>query len=159
MDRTDVHRYLGVPFRLAGLLSAAFWMGILWGGSEAAETFFVDVTEEVIAGPAFAPRSIAFGDYDNDGDLDIHVSVGSYMSQDRARNILLRNDRGVFRDVAVEAGLVDVLPTDNAIWLDSTTEMGIWISIREIPGSQVRRMTRRYGTSCMEMTAMGPLRM
>jgi hypothetical protein len=33
-------------------------------------------------------------------------------------NILLRNDRGVFVDVAVASGLTDVQPTDNALWLD-----------------------------------------
>lgn len=59
-----------------------------------------------------------FGDHDNDGDLDIFVSVGAYMHADRARNILLRNDRGVFQDVAEDAGLTDVGESDNAIWLD-----------------------------------------
>jgi hypothetical protein len=33
-------------------------------------------------------------------------------------NRLLRNDRGVFREVTLAAGLTDSLPTDNAIWLD-----------------------------------------
>ena len=27
-------------------------------------------------------------------------------------------DRGIFRDVTQEAGLTDIQPTDNAIWLD-----------------------------------------
>ena len=31
---------------------------------------------------------------------------------------LLRNDRGNFTDVTLQAGLTDFLPTDNAIWLD-----------------------------------------
>ena len=59
-----------------------------------------------------------FGDYDNDGDLDLFVPVGSYMSGFRKSNMLLRNDRSIFRDVTLEAGLTDILPTDNAIWLD-----------------------------------------
>ena len=57
-----------------------------------------------------------FGDYDNDGDLDLYVPTGSWWNVGRDR--LLRNDRGVFRDVGPEAGLTDSLPTQNAIWLD-----------------------------------------
>jgi len=30
----------------------------------------------------------------------------------------LRNDRGIFTDVALEAGLTDEQTTDNAVWLD-----------------------------------------
>ena len=59
-----------------------------------------------------------WGDYDNDGDLDIFVPTGSINYEQRDRNALLRNDRGTFRDVYLAAGLTDSLPTDNAIWLD-----------------------------------------
>ena len=59
-----------------------------------------------------------FGDYDNDGDLDLFVPFGNFSSLQREMNMLLRNDRGVFVNVAEEAGLTDALPTDNAIWLD-----------------------------------------
>jgi hypothetical protein len=57
-----------------------------------------------------------FGDYDNDGDLDLYLPLGQVFQ--RLRDLLLRNDRGSFRDVAQEAGLVNRLPTDNAVWLD-----------------------------------------
>jgi len=57
-----------------------------------------------------------FGDYDNDGDLDLFVPLGNFSSLER--NVLLRNDRGVFRDVAVEAGLTTGAASDNAMWLD-----------------------------------------
>ena len=59
-----------------------------------------------------------FADFDNDGDLDIFVPVGAFHSNERAANMLLRNDRGTFTDVALQSGLTDVLPTDNAVWLD-----------------------------------------
>ncbi|MEW6754059.1 MAG: FG-GAP-like repeat-containing protein [Candidatus Latescibacterota bacterium] len=58
------------------------------------------------------------GDYDNDGDLDALVPLGVFLGAFASQNLLLRNDRGVFRSVGAEAGLTDVLPTDNAIWLD-----------------------------------------
>jgi hypothetical protein len=57
-----------------------------------------------------------FGDYDNDGDLDLYQPTGSLLNY--RQDALLRNDRGVFRNVSLEAGLLDSLPTDNAIWLD-----------------------------------------
>ena len=59
-----------------------------------------------------------FADYDNDGDLDLFVAVGMWDYDERDRNVLLRNDRGVFTDVALEAGLTDVQATDNAVWFD-----------------------------------------
>ncbi|MFA6110961.1 MAG: CRTAC1 family protein, partial [Candidatus Latescibacterota bacterium] len=59
-----------------------------------------------------------FGDYDNDGDLDAFIPVGAFKSKEAGRNLLLRNDRGRFVDVAVQAGLTDEVPTDNAVWFD-----------------------------------------
>ena len=58
----------------------------------------------------------AFADYDNDGDLDAFLTIGSIAQS--GRDLLLRNDSGPFRPVTLEAGLIDSLPTENAIWLD-----------------------------------------
>ncbi len=60
-----------------------------------------------------------WGDYDNDGDLDLFVAWGSALRLEFAgRDLLLRNDRGTFRDVAAEAGLTDELISTIGIWLD-----------------------------------------
>ena len=66
--------------------------------------------------PMMKGGGAVFGDYDNDGDLDLYVPLGQVF--ERRRDLLLRNDEGSFRDVAEEAGLVDSQPTDNAVWLD-----------------------------------------
>ena len=59
-----------------------------------------------------------FADYDNDGDLDLHVALGAFFDHERHRNLLLRNDRDRFVEVGLESGLTDVQPTDGALWLD-----------------------------------------
>ena len=82
---------------------------------------FADQTAMVIQSeltPKFKGGGSIFGDYDNDGDLDLLVAVGAYVSEQAGQNILLRNDQGVFHDVALAAGLIDSLSTDNALWLD-----------------------------------------
>ena len=55
-----------------------------------------------------------FGDYDNDGDLDL-VHMGAFAT---GMSVLGRNDRGVFTNIALEAGLSDSLRTLSLIWLD-----------------------------------------
>ncbi|MEW6754880.1 MAG: CRTAC1 family protein [Candidatus Latescibacterota bacterium] len=63
-----------------------------------------------------------WGDFDNDGDLDVFVASGACGpfcgGGGPSPNHLLRNDRGRYLEVTRAAGLVDSLPTDNALWLD-----------------------------------------
>ncbi|NKB70616.1 MAG: T9SS type A sorting domain-containing protein [Candidatus Latescibacteria bacterium] len=61
---------------------------------------------------------VIWGDYDNDGDQDLFVGLGVFFGNEPSRNRLFRNDRGVFVEVGEDAGLTDVLATDNALWLD-----------------------------------------
>ncbi len=59
-----------------------------------------------------------FGDYDNDGDEDLYLPLGSGWLHRPTRNALLRNDGGIFTDVSQEAGLSQEIASRTALWLD-----------------------------------------
>ena len=62
---------------------------------------FTDVTEEAGVGDRGYGMGCVFGDYDNDGDLDLYVT-------NYAENVLYRNNGdGTFTDVTEEAGVGD----------------------------------------------------
>ena len=58
------------------------------------------------------------GDYDNDGDYDLFYAVGDVNRGIPLKNLLLRNDRGLFVDVTTEAGLLEERISGSVIWLD-----------------------------------------
>ena len=83
--------------------------------------------------PAYYGIGATFGDYDNDGDLDLFVPVGYDGHGERMRNapnLLMRNERGRFVDVAREAGLTEQLPTEGGVWLDYDRDghLDLWVT-------------------------------
>ena len=66
------------------------------------QTLFTDVASELKMDKVDGGRGSAWGDYDNDGDLDI-VAVGTYQPHALYRN----NGNGTFTNVAVSAGIAD----------------------------------------------------
>jgi len=104
-------------------------------------------------------RGAIFGDYDNDGDLDLFIPMFGVPSGTVPRagstNILLRNDRGIFEDVTLEAGLTDTLPSENAIWFDFDRDgfldlyvgqgAGIFFSGAEIQPEKRNKLYRNTG--------------
>ncbi|OQY68654.1 MAG: hypothetical protein B6D46_03130 [Polyangiaceae bacterium UTPRO1] len=79
---------------------------------------------DVLSGSGIAPRGdqhgCGWGDYDNDGRLDLHVALGAGRGLAAKANRLYHNEGGGrFRDVAAAAGVAD--PTGRArstAWLD-----------------------------------------
>ena len=59
-----------------------------------------------------------WGDYDSDGDLDLYLPLGTGWRHRRNLDVLLRNDRGLFTDVSLQAGLTEEYSSLGAIWLD-----------------------------------------
>lgn len=87
---------------------------------------FTDVTDAV--GLNVNNRRFSFQgcweDYDNDGDPDL------YVANDFGRNNLYRNDGGVFRDVAGEAGVEDISAGMGVTWADYNRDglMDLYVS-------------------------------
>ena len=74
---------------------------------------FIDVTIPTGVGiETGAVRQAAWVDFDGDGDLDLFAGF-----RDRA-DVLFRNDKGKFTDVASSVGLADTRKTVGALWFD-----------------------------------------
>jgi hypothetical protein len=69
-------------------------------------TGFADVTNEAGVGEHEDAEGVAFGDYDNDGDMDLYVTNTAGVEFEPLRDVLYRNNgSGVFEDVTDEAGV------------------------------------------------------
>jgi hypothetical protein len=68
---------------------------------------FTDITEQAGVNEALTPLSASFADVDNDGYLDLFVSVcGSLRNGQQHPNVLYRNNGdGTFTDIAASAGV------------------------------------------------------
>ncbi len=67
---------------------------------------FSDVTEQVGVGRAFLPMGANFGDFDNDGWLDVYLGTGDPNYEALMPNIALRNNLGMrFQDITQSSGL------------------------------------------------------
>jgi hypothetical protein len=80
---------------------------------------FTDVSTTAGLSPKLNSQGLAWGDYNNDGLLDLYVSRGSSNGKGNQINSLYRNNGdGTFTDVAAEAGADDGTDTWAAVWGD-----------------------------------------
>ena len=99
-----------------------------------AESQFIDVASDLRMNKVDGGRGSAWGDYDNDGDLDI-VAVGTYQPHALFRN----NGDGTFTNTADEAGIADprggwgslFADYDNDGYLDLYITRGGWSGAAE----------------------------
>ena len=87
---------------------------------------FADVTDEAGLSDAYPTQAAAWGDYDNDGWVDLYIGNESIGQRRNPSQLFRNNGDGTFSDVAAEAG-VDVVgfvkgvafgDYDNDGWLD-----------------------------------------
>ncbi len=103
------------------------YMDAVFGGNGAADALyrnqgdgtFVEVTVAAGITPRVNALGFAWGDYDNDGLLDLYISRGKQSGLGDLGNTLYRNNgNGTFTEVANAAGVNDNTNTWAALWGD-----------------------------------------
>lgn len=62
--------------------------------------------------------NLVHADYDNDGDQDVFVLRGAWLSEGHPNSLLRNNGQGKFEDVTIESGVYSRHPTQTAAWSD-----------------------------------------
>ena len=103
------------------------FMDVVFGGNNTTEALyhnnrngtFTDVTTAAGLTPKANSQGIAWGDYNNDGLLDLYISRGKSSGRGILNNTLYRNNgNGMFTDVTSSAHVDDGTNTWGAVWGD-----------------------------------------
>lgn len=99
-----------------------------------ATPYFSDVAPQMNATAPGYGAGTSWGDYDDDGDLDLYVVNLGYQGSGQA-NVLLRNDGSTFTDFTAAAGVGDGGPGVAAVWgdMDNDGDLDLFVSNR--PGN------------------------
>jgi hypothetical protein len=92
---------------------------------------FVEITAALGLPTMLNPRDISWVDYDNDGDLDLHVVDMGTSAWPNAPDRLLRNDGAAFTDVTAAEGVAGGSEglADGAVWgdIDSDGDLDLYL--------------------------------
>lgn len=108
---------------------------------------FIDVTNSVGLNENHSARSAAWGDYDNDGDLDLYL----FISSPERTDVLFRNDvsdSGVFTNVSSTAGITDHGDGRGGTWLDYNNDG--WLDVYVVNESQDNILYKNNGNSTFD---------
>ncbi len=118
-------------------------LGISRGDRSSDQSLFEERTREAGLEGIVSGLNMVHADYDNDGDADVLVLRGAWLTQaGRHPNSLLRNngmgaDGNVrFEDVTEQAGLLNFHPTQTAAWGDYDNDgwIDLFIGNESLPG-------------------------
>jgi enediyne biosynthesis protein E4 len=79
---------------------------------------FVDVSSAAGMTPASSGKGIAWGDYNNDGFVDLYIARGAIGAGPFSNTLYRNNGDGTFTDVSAEAGVAATTDTWSAVWGD-----------------------------------------
>ena len=105
---------------------------------------FIDVTFDAGLGEAHYPTQTAsWGDYDNDGDLDLYIGNESTKGFNAPCQLFRNNGDGTFSDVAADAGVQNYSFTKSVIWGDYNADGLLDLYVSNFKG--VNRLYRNNG--------------
>jgi len=99
-------------------LAVIVLLAAAWAKGVSAQVTFTDVTQTAGVGSSLLGTDAAWGDYDNDGDLDLYVTNWGTALGVPYNHLFRNNGDGTFSDVASAAGVSCNLNSSSCTWAD-----------------------------------------
>lgn len=121
-------------------LFVSFAIPMFFGTIGFGQTFFTEASDSLNPKYQRCSVGVAWGDYDNDGNLDIYV-----VNLGQANSLYKNNGRGAFRDIASDAGVDDSGDGVGCAWADFDNDGDLDLFVSNRPGPN--RLYRNNGDS------------